>query len=170
VTGALAVAGGPAAGLRVQVDRRLVVGRRDADVNVNDPEISRRHATVEPGPGDALVVCDLGSTNGTWVNGTRIAGPTELRAGDELVLGNSLLRLEAGPARSVPAPVAPAPAGPAPSAPAPDRPFGAFAPAPMPAPGRRRRSAATRLQTGLLVTWIVIVLDAAALVVYFAAR
>jgi predicted component of type VI protein secretion system len=175
VTPALIVAGGPAAGLRVEVTRRLVVGRRDADVNLADPEVSRSHATVEPGPDGTLVVNDLGSTNGTWINGAAVGGPTALRPGDELVLGNSRLRVDLEPAAAGPQAAAPPPVGaPPPAAPlgpaAPDQPFGAFAPVPMPAKAPRRRRAATRLHAGLVITWAVIALDAIALVVYFAAR
>ncbi len=185
MTVALVVADGPAAGLRVEVDRRMVIGRREADVSLADPEVSRRHATVEPGPDGTLVVCDLGSTNGTWVNGTAIGGPTELRPGDELVLGNSRMRVQfepaaaPGPVAAPPPPIAAPPppvaappppvAAPPPGPAAPDQPFGAFAPTPMPAAPRRRR-AATLLRSGLVMTWAVVALDAIALIVYFTAR
>lgn len=176
----LAVHSGPAAGQRIPVDRRLVVGRQGAEVTIADQQLSRRHATVEPSPG-GLVVTDLGSTNGTWVNGARIGGPTRVGPGDEVQMGDSVMRaqeaLEAGP----PAPPHQAPEPP----PEPTRfahppvpttvhaaaghqPFGAFAPAPIPT--RKRRPAASRLKGGLIGTWAVVALDGVALVVYFAVR
>ena len=128
------------------------------------------------------MITDLNSTNGTWVNGARIAGPTVMRPGDEVRLGDSVCRLESPRAAPVPpAPIAPAPVAragfpataPAPAGSAPPaQPFGAFAAAPgvsAPVKGRRKR-AATRLPAGVVFAWALIGLDAAALIVYFAAR
>ena len=49
------------------------IGREGCDITLADPDVSRRHARVTP-RGDTVVVEDLGSTNGTFVNGERIAG------------------------------------------------------------------------------------------------
>lgn len=170
MTPVLVVTGGPAAGLRVAVERRLVVGRRDADVTIEDPELSRRHATVEPAAGEGLVVSDLGSTNGTWVNGTRIAVATVVRPGDELALGDSRMRAESAPrpAQSTPMPVAPPPASVVAAGP-PQQPFGSFAASPMPTRAPRR-AAATRLPAGMVATWVIVIADALALLAYFATR
>jgi hypothetical protein len=67
---------------------RIVVGRaREADFQVDDPNVSRRHATLY-WEGDQVFVKDLGSTNGTLVNGRPVTtGP--LVSGDVLTLGNS---------------------------------------------------------------------------------
>ncbi|MHB1344406.1 MAG: FhaA domain-containing protein [Thermoleophilia bacterium] len=67
---------------------RVVVGRsRDADLQVDDPNVSRQHAVLY-WEGDRVYVKDLGSTNGTLVNGRPItAGPVD--AGDTLTVGNS---------------------------------------------------------------------------------
>jgi len=62
---------GPLAGQRVRVETQLVIGRVDADITLDDPLVSRRHAVIRPS-GDALEVEDLGSLNGTWVNGRRL--------------------------------------------------------------------------------------------------
>jgi len=73
-------------------DRPRVLGRDEScDIPLTGEGISRRHAQISR-RGAALVLEDLGSSNGTWVNGHRIAGPVALRAGD--VLGIGTLRLE----------------------------------------------------------------------------
>lgn len=74
----------------------LVVGRgTEADLRINDPGISRRHAEilVQPTDNDVLVsVVDLGSTNGTTVNGHRVQQAT-LTEGAEIQVGNTTLLL-----------------------------------------------------------------------------
>jgi hypothetical protein len=66
-----------------------VLGRsRDADVQVDDPNVSRKHAEVRPS-GAQWTVRDLGSTNGVKVNGRRIQGAQSLRDGDTITLGTS---------------------------------------------------------------------------------
>ncbi len=89
----------PAYGQIVECDRELVIGRADADVVVDDAEISGRHAVVRPLP-DGIEVEDLGSLNGTFVDGERITGPTKLRAGATLKLGVTTFALEDGPPSS----------------------------------------------------------------------
>ena len=97
---------GPLAGQRVGVGARLIVGREGVDLSVEDPEVSRRHAVVYPYEG-SVVVQDLGSLNGTWVNGHRITQPTRAGQGDVITVGNTSIevRLEAQPepAGNVPA-------------------------------------------------------------------
>lgn len=80
-------------GLEVPVDRDwMVIGRgRTADVVIAEPTISRAHAAI--GFDDAgFFLQDLGSTNGTRVNGTREAR-IALGDGDELQLGKLRLRI-----------------------------------------------------------------------------
>ncbi|HKP59964.1 MAG TPA: FHA domain-containing protein [Polyangiales bacterium] len=69
------------------------VGRGD-DVHLqfDDPSVSRRHAELRA-CGDQLIVEDLGSRNGTFVNGQRIEQPVTLRPGDDLVFGACGLRV-----------------------------------------------------------------------------
>jgi len=80
-------------GLEVPIDRdRFVVGRGvDADLAVAEPTISRLHAAFER-EGDGFVLQDLGSTNGTRVNGKREMR-ARLRDGDEIELGRLQLKL-----------------------------------------------------------------------------
>ncbi|MBT3220647.1 MAG: FHA domain-containing protein [Proteobacteria bacterium] len=76
-----------------QLDDRLVVGRRsDSDiVFVNDHETSRQHCQFVLFCGHVLLE-DLGSTNGTWVNGTRIEAQ-ELHGGETISIGGMTLRM-----------------------------------------------------------------------------
>jgi hypothetical protein len=68
-----------------------VFGRgRDADVRLDDPNISRTHVQFRVAGGD-WTVSDMGSTNGTRLNGGALTGPTVLRSGDAIQLGNTVL-------------------------------------------------------------------------------
>ncbi|MGI5212293.1 FHA domain-containing protein [Plantactinospora sp. CA-290183] len=68
------------------------IGREDgADVLLDDPKVSRRHATVER-VGGRVLLADTGSTNGTWLNDRRLDGRTELRDGDRIRVGHVELR------------------------------------------------------------------------------
>jgi pSer/pThr/pTyr-binding forkhead associated (FHA) protein len=63
---------------------KLYLGRSpDCELAISDPAVSRRHARLWVSPSQ-IVIEDLGSQNGVYVNGTRIQGPCELRAGDRL--------------------------------------------------------------------------------------
>ena len=75
-------------------DEPLTIGRlNECDVVLADDSVSRRHAEVRRREND-IVVVDLGSTNGTRVNGERV---TERRLvdGDQIVIGSTSLRFEA---------------------------------------------------------------------------
>jgi class 3 adenylate cyclase len=85
---------GPLAGRRLQVDASLTLGRGEADVVVDDPEISRRHAVIRAGAG-FFEIEDLDSLNGTWVNGQRISGTARLEPGDIIRLGKTVLEVQA---------------------------------------------------------------------------
>ncbi|MGC5025861.1 ATP-binding cassette domain-containing protein [Tsukamurella sp. DT100] len=75
---------------------QMTIGRTpDNDIAIGDMLVSRRHARLLTGP-QGLVIEDLGSANGTQVNGRRIAGPTSLRDGDLVTVGNSDLIVEQG--------------------------------------------------------------------------
>jgi hypothetical protein len=71
------------------------IGREGCDILlVQDDQVSRRHAQVER-RGDALVLVDLDSTNGTFVNGVRLQAPCTLRPGDVIRVGNTALTFHA---------------------------------------------------------------------------
>jgi pSer/pThr/pTyr-binding forkhead associated (FHA) protein len=131
----LRVISGPATGRILTIDRRTVIGRINADLVIEDDQMSRNHAVVEPVEG-GVVVEDLGSTNGTFVDGERIDRPVRLTQDARLRVGRSDLALSipeaargtvmrdravSGPAEATQARRAPAPApqATAPAAPAP---------------------------------------------------
>jgi len=93
--GVLMVRRGPSAGLRFEVNApRIIVGRRSMDTNVDvpmmqidDARISRQHLEIFSRP-DGLYAHDLGSANGTWLNGRQLRDePVRLENGAELLLG-----------------------------------------------------------------------------------
>jgi pSer/pThr/pTyr-binding forkhead associated (FHA) protein len=89
----LEIVEGADAGRRVELVAPLTVGRAaDADLVLADELVSRRHARVSQ-RGAGAVVEDLGSRNGTFVNGNQIHGPTRLVPGDQLQLGVTLVQL-----------------------------------------------------------------------------
>ncbi|MGH2996108.1 MAG: AAA family ATPase, partial [Gaiellaceae bacterium] len=117
----LVITEGPLAGRRVPVDSELVLGRLNADLTVDDPLLSRRHALIRVVDGE-FEVEDLGSLNGTWVNGERIAAARRLAAGDVVTAGATSLEIESDPVDKSRTVVAPLPeASPAsPASPRPD--------------------------------------------------
>ncbi|HEY4562893.1 MAG TPA: FHA domain-containing protein, partial [Thermoanaerobaculia bacterium] len=96
---ALVIHEGPGAGSEHPVDGELILGREQgsADLVIDDPGVSRRHARVLSDAG-GVIVEDLGSSNGTYVNGQRISGPVELGAGDEVQVGATIMGVEGGTA------------------------------------------------------------------------
>jgi hypothetical protein len=74
--------------------RGATLGRsRECEIVVEDPNVSRQHAELRP-RGGAWVISDLGSTNGTRVNGRTINGPEVVQPGDEIEVGSSLITFE----------------------------------------------------------------------------
>ena len=98
---ALVVETGTATGKRIPVLEEVVVGRSEPEPGRldGDSEISRRHASVSELDSARVLVEDLASTNGTFLNGYRILAPTVARPGDEIRIGSTVLRLEAGSER-----------------------------------------------------------------------
>jgi pSer/pThr/pTyr-binding forkhead associated (FHA) protein len=89
----LEIVEGAGAGRLVALGGGATVGRgKDADLVLADELVSRRHARVIPS-GSGAVVEDLGSRNGTYLNGEGIHGPTRLDPGDQLQLGVTLVEL-----------------------------------------------------------------------------
>jgi hypothetical protein len=100
---------GPGAGQLVPVKQGvLVLGRSStSDFRLQHPSISRRHAQLVR-QGDRFTLRDLGSQNGTFVNRARISGEVELHFGDEIAVGNALLKLRgSGAAEEAPPPPKP---------------------------------------------------------------
>ena len=88
----LLITGGPLKGRRLRLGMALEIGRQ-AELSIDDHEISRRHALLRVTDGDVRVE-DLGSTNGTWVNGKRVQAAL-LRPSDQLSIGTTSMIVEA---------------------------------------------------------------------------
>jgi hypothetical protein len=71
----------------------VAIGRQDTDLVVEDPEVSRRHAVLRHSDG-SVIVEDLDSTNGTFVNGERIRSPIAVGPGDQIRIGRTTLEIE----------------------------------------------------------------------------
>ncbi len=83
---------GPAAGARVALEREVVIGRDPrCELPLGAADVSRRHARIGPEDAGGHKVVDLGSTNGTWVNGRPVTS-RKLVAGDRIELGSCVLR------------------------------------------------------------------------------
>jgi S1-C subfamily serine protease len=90
----IVVISGADPGHSYDVSRELVLGRLDpADIVIVDPRVSGRHARVQPSPG-GIIIEDLGSSNGTLVDGVAIIEPRELRGGETIQVGDTKLRVE----------------------------------------------------------------------------
>lgn len=85
----------------VQIERLTNVGRRCDGIVVDDPSVSRYHLRFYVN-GDGLEVTDLQSTNGTFVNGVRIAGTTTVSVGDSIRLGGTEIVVMEGAAKMPP--------------------------------------------------------------------
>jgi pSer/pThr/pTyr-binding forkhead associated (FHA) protein len=108
----------------------IMIGRDTSNgIPINDAEVSRKHAKLT-WQGNAYTLEDLGSTNGTFVNGTRLSGPFTLKANDTVSFGENIALLYeaavdlnatmAGPVKPAKATAAPMPAAtPAAAAPVP---------------------------------------------------
>jgi FHA domain/DUF1707 SHOCT-like domain len=79
--------------LVLPLQRSVVIGRsRRCACVLGDPTVSRKHARIRRRDG-AWWLSDLGSMNGTYVNGARIVDDVEVRPGDEVAFGSALYRL-----------------------------------------------------------------------------
>jgi len=83
---------GPTPGVTFPLEGdQLTIGRDASNgVAINDSEVSRKHSRLSF-QGGKYVVEDLGSTNGTFVNGQRLAGPVVLKPGDVVSLGEQIV-------------------------------------------------------------------------------
>jgi hypothetical protein len=89
---------GAGAGLRTgsayDLSEGALLGRGDgADIRLEDAFASTRHARLVP-QGDVIVLEDLGSTNGTYLNGEPLRGPQPLHVGDQIKIGDSEFTFE----------------------------------------------------------------------------
>ncbi len=104
----LKVLSGPAAGESLGIEKEVVIGREGADLTITDPQISRRHTAVRP-VDDGVEIEDLGSLNGTFVDGERLSAPKTLRSTTKIRIGDSDLEVEVtedGLTQMAPTPIA----------------------------------------------------------------
>jgi S1-C subfamily serine protease len=84
------VTGNQAGQSREIAGESVQIGRgSDVELTLQDGEASRHHAVLRPQPDGSVVLEDLGSTNGTFVNGQRISGPVSLRGGERVRVGDT---------------------------------------------------------------------------------
>ena len=188
----LRVVSGPNAGQTVDVDEEIVIGREDTDLAIDDEEMSKRHAIVRR-HANRLQVEDLGSTNGTFVDGNRIAEPTLLGGGAEIKVGATVLVVEGvlpvsdsssdiAPrnvtrvSRAIPEGAPPPPAAPAapavaaaaaPAAPAPAVPVQAVGEFRPPERSHKQPGLASRSWVPVALSFGTVIVVAIALVIYF---
>lgn len=97
--GALLLLRGGDALTRAIPDRgELLIGRGpEADLRIDEPDVSRRHAKLVRQDGKTLLL-DLGSRNGTWLNAERVVAPRLVRAGDVVAVAGTRMLLRPRPA------------------------------------------------------------------------
>jgi len=155
----------------------MVLGRDPGPFSLRDPQVSRLHAQVRVDHSGGMELSDLGSRNGTWLNGKKVLGPTVVVDGDVIRVGSTQLvvvaptvsaatQAHAVPAQPSPAEVPSVAAAPALAVPSTPQPFNA---------GLRTASsiggaAATRQPVAMALTFATIIATAIALVLYFALR
>jgi len=84
---------GPAAGRQVQLDGPLEIGREPGTgFDIDDPHTSRHHVRLTPAANGVLVE-DLDSSNGTFVNGNQVMAPFVASPGDKIQIGVSVLEI-----------------------------------------------------------------------------
>jgi hypothetical protein len=87
----LLLAAGPGRGQAFDLRGKVYLGRSQVNtITISDAKVSRSHARLDP-VRNTYILTDLGSANGTYVNGVRIAQPIRLRDGDLLQVGDTQL-------------------------------------------------------------------------------
>jgi FHA domain len=80
-------------GMEYDVDEGATLGRGDVEIHLEDPFASTRHARLVR-QGGVVVIEDLGSTNGTYLNEELLEGPRPLHGGDRIRIGDSTFLFE----------------------------------------------------------------------------
>jgi predicted component of type VI protein secretion system len=132
----LVIRSGVGAGKVLPLEKSEMHVGRDVtnDLVISDEKVSRRHARLYS-EGDQYVVEDLGSTNGTFINGARLSGPHLLRVGEQITFGETSIvsyeRINNDPNATVMSTISAAPASPATKHPSPP---------PIAAPSARKKA------------------------------
>ena len=82
--------------LRLELTGVIEVGRDCAGVLLVDPQISRRHLSLSPDPAGGVVITDLGSSNGTTVDGVQVKAPRSVGPGDLVRFGSCTIEVATG--------------------------------------------------------------------------
>jgi pSer/pThr/pTyr-binding forkhead associated (FHA) protein len=92
----VAIVDGPLSGTSVALSSLpITIGRaEDSTIVINDDYVSHRHARLVP-RGTTWLIEDLGSTNGTLLDGKKLTTPTEVRSGSQIRIGKAVLELQA---------------------------------------------------------------------------
>jgi hypothetical protein len=80
---------GPERGRIYEIKHGVSIGRREGQIRLNDDKVSKRHATLTIEE-DQFVIWDLATSNGTYVNGTKIRAATPLKENDQVKIGSTL--------------------------------------------------------------------------------
>jgi pSer/pThr/pTyr-binding forkhead associated (FHA) protein len=90
---AVVIEGDELKGKSYDLGQELVIGRGDkCHIILDDSYVSQVHARIFP-RGGSVVVEDLGSTNGTYLNRKRVSAPSELQRGDKVKIGRTVMEL-----------------------------------------------------------------------------
>jgi len=90
----LQVISGHGVGRRLRIVKPLILGRaQDCDLVINDRKVSRQHIEVKP-VGKNVIIRDMGSKNGVFLNGRQTTGEEILKHGDVLLLGETFLTVQ----------------------------------------------------------------------------
>jgi Inner membrane component of T3SS, cytoplasmic domain len=92
----LRVVSGPAAGQTLELEGEVIIGREGDGLTIPDQEISRRNTAVRP-TDRGVEIEDLGSRNGTIVDGRQITEPVTLTVGGTIEVGSSQIRVDLAP-------------------------------------------------------------------------
>ncbi|MDI2132848.1 FHA domain-containing protein FhaB/FipA [Yinghuangia seranimata] len=91
----LVITGGTLTGTTMNLtDQQITIGRaHDSTIVLDDDYASSRHARIYPAPDGQWIVEDLGSTNGTYLDRTRLTGPTPVSLGAPIRIGKTVIEL-----------------------------------------------------------------------------
>ncbi|MCF2526416.1 FHA domain-containing protein FhaB/FipA [Yinghuangia soli] len=91
----LVITGGSLTGTTMNLtDQQITIGRaHDSTIVLDDDYASSRHARIYPAPDGSWIVEDLGSTNGTYLDRTRLTGPTPVPLGAPIRIGKTVIEL-----------------------------------------------------------------------------
>ncbi|HEY3773053.1 MAG TPA: FHA domain-containing protein [Solirubrobacteraceae bacterium] len=81
-------AAGHESGVAYDLSEPVTLGRGNVEIHLEDPFASSHHARITP-EGSVVVIEDLGSTNGTYLNDSPLSGPQPLHDGDRIRIGDS---------------------------------------------------------------------------------